>query len=76
MGKRGDQRIPKRICETEISLKIITFELWIYRRNLRTIQSEKKLLQQIIDAYDNAVVSHKLDKNQNVIAIYDKYSNI
>ena len=36
----------------------------------------KKLLQQIIDAYDNSVISHQLDENQNVIAVYDKYSNI
>lgn len=36
----------------------------------------KELLQKIIDAYDNAVVSHKLDENQNIVAVYDKYSNI
>ena len=34
------------------------------------------MLNKILDAYDNAVVSHRLDENQNVIAVYDKYSNI
>ena len=35
-----------------------------------------KMLNKILDAYDNAVISHRLDENQNIIAIYDKYSNI
>lgn len=38
--------------------------------------TRKQMLQRIIDAYDNAVVSHQLDENQNIIAVYDKYSNI
>ncbi|MEI7487764.1 MAG: hypothetical protein WCJ72_10200 [Chryseobacterium sp.] len=35
-----------------------------------------EMLQKIINAYDNAVISHQLDENQNIIAVYDKYSNI
>lgn len=35
-----------------------------------------KILKKIIGAYDNAVVSHQLDDKQNIIAVYDKYSNI
>lgn len=42
----------------------------------RNDPKRKELLQQIIDAYDNAVISHQLDENQNIVAVYDKYSNI
>lgn len=44
--------------------------------NFKTDPTRIKMLNKILDAYDNAVVSHRLDKNQNVIAVYDKYSNI
>ena len=36
----------------------------------------KKLLQQILDAHDNAVISHKFDENENIVVLYDKYSVI
>lgn len=36
----------------------------------------KKLLQQIVDAHDNAVISHRLDENEEIIVVYDKYSAI
>lgn len=47
-----------------------------FEKEFRDDPGRKKLLQKIIDAYDNAVVSHQLDENQNIIAVYDKYSNI
>lgn len=34
------------------------------------------LLQKLINLHDNAVISHKLDENQNIVAVYDKYSTI
>lgn len=42
----------------------------------KTDPTRIKILNKILDAYDNAVISHRLDESQNVIAVYDKYSNI
>lgn len=42
----------------------------------KTDPERLKMLQKIIDAYDNAVISHQLDGNQNIVAVYDKYSNM
>jgi hypothetical protein len=42
----------------------------------RNDPKRKEMLQSIINAYDNAIISHHLDENQNVIAVYDKYSNM
>lgn len=44
--------------------------------NFKNDPERIEILNRILDAYDNAVVSHRLDENQNVIAVYDKYSNI
>lgn len=44
--------------------------------NFKNDPERIQILNRILDAYDNAVVSHRLDENQNVIAVYDKYSNI
>lgn len=47
-----------------------------FEEKFRNDQKRKVLLQQLIDAYDLALISHQLDENQNIIAVYDKYSNI
>lgn len=44
--------------------------------NFKNDPERIQILNKIIDAYDNAVISHRLDENQNIIAVYDKYSNI
>ena len=43
---------------------------------LKNDPQRKKLLQQILDAHDNAVISHKFDESENVVVLYDKYSVI
>ena len=47
-----------------------------FEKEFRNDPGRLKLLQNIIDAYDNAVILHQLDENQNIIAVYDKYSNM
>ncbi len=36
----------------------------------------KAILQKLIDLHDNAVISHQLDENIKIVAVYDKYSTI
>lgn len=43
---------------------------------LKNDPERKKMLQQIVDAHDNAVISHKLDENEEILVVYDKYSVI
>ena len=44
--------------------------------SLKNDPHRKKLLQQILDAHDNAVISHEYDENQEIVVKYDKYSVI
>ena len=42
--------------------------------SLKNDPHRKKLLQQILDAHDNAVISHEFDENEEIVVKYDKYS--
>ena len=46
------------------------------KEKFRDDPERKKLLQQIINAHDNAVISHILDDNEEILVVYDKYSCI
>ena len=43
---------------------------------VKTDPFRNKLLQQLLDAHDNAVISHEIDDFGKVTAVYDKYSMI
>ena len=47
-----------------------------FKEKFKNDPERKKLLQQIVDAHDNAVISHTLDENEEIIVGYDKYSAI
>ena len=47
-----------------------------FKEKFKNDPERKKLLQQIVDAHDNAVISHRLDENEEIIVVYDKYSAI
>lgn len=42
--------------------------------SLKNDPHRKKLLQQILDAHDNAIISHEFDENEEIVVKYDKYS--